>query len=102
MKGVIFFEQKIDGKASLSKIDKWQRMTKFLILSILKRSPDIVFTILITSYFAKNLSPQYTKAIKKNFRNIKGLKQQDIIYDGQDKLFIKGYSNSNQVGDKKS
>lgn len=65
-------------------------MTGSLIFLIIKTKVDITFTILTTSHFIKNLSHQYTKAIKIILRYIKGLKKQNITYKGQDKLFIEG------------
>lgn len=56
-------------------------MIKFFIFSIVKARPDIVFTTFIASYFAKNPSCQYTKAVKIILQYLKSLKKREITYN---------------------
>lgn len=60
--------------------------------SIIKTKSNIAFTILITSYFAKNLNYQYIELVNKILKYMKGLRQQNITYKNYDKLVVKGYS----------
>lgn len=56
-------------------------MTRLIIFSIVKTRPNIVFVILLVSYFAKNLSYQYIKAVKTIFKYLKRLKYQNKMYE---------------------
>lgn len=63
---------------------------------------DITFATLVVSYFAKNPSRQYTKAVKTIMHYLKATKNVEITYEnseGSGNLIIKGYSNSNWAGD---
>ncbi len=102
MKKATLFEQRTDREASPSEKEQYQRMTKSLMFSMVETRPDIAFAISIASHFAKNLSHKYTEAVKTILRSIKCLKQQGINYRGQDKLIVKGYSDSDWDGDKES
>lgn len=64
--------------------------------------PDIAFAILVISGFVKNLFWQYIEAMKTIMHYLKATKTVVIIYgngEGSGNLIIKGYSNSNWVGD---
>ena len=64
--------------------------------------PDIAFTTSIASRFAKNLSHQYTKAIKTILQYLKGLRKRGITYGGQEKILVEEYLDSDWAGDKNS
>lgn len=68
-------------------------MTGSLMFSMVERRPNIVFTISVTSRFAKNPSHTHIKNIKTILKYFKGMKKQGIIY-GQGTLAIERYSNS--------
>lgn len=59
--------------------------------------PDIDFAIFVVSYFVKNPSSQYIKAVKMIMRYFKATKMLDIIYNREknNNLIIKDYSDSN-------
>lgn len=63
---------------------------------------DIAFATLIASRFAKDPSYQYTKAVKTILQYLKDSREQGITYDGQEKLLVEEYLNSNWVDNKKS
>lgn len=69
---------------------------------MVKTRLNITFAILIASQYAKNLSHKHTKAMKTILSYITGSKYYGITYDGQQKLFIKGYFNSDWAKDLKS
>lgn len=58
----------------------------------IKTKSNSVFTILITSYIAKNRNYQYIKLVKIILKYMKGLEQQNITYRGYNKLVVKRYS----------
>lgn len=62
---------------------------------MIESHPDIAFITSIVSYFAKNRSRQYTKAVTTVMQYLKATCTLGIIYkgDGED-LIIKGYSDS--------
>lgn len=94
MKKTAFLEYKTEEKVSKSEKKRYQGMTGSLIFSIVEIRPDIVFTISVTSCFAKNLGYQHTKAIKTILQYLKGLNKQGITYGGQSKLLVEGYFDS--------
>lgn len=57
---------------------------------------------LVISRFVKNLSCQQTKIVKTIFQYFKRSKNTDITNKGQNKLFLKGYSNFKYVDNKNS
>lgn len=59
---------------------------------MVEKRPDIMFTTSITSYFAKNLEHQHTKAVKIILQYLKGLKEHKITYNSQSELLVKEYS----------
>ena len=61
---------------------------------MIETKPDIAFAISIVSRYAKNPSHQHTKAIKRIPKYIKASKHCKITYDGQEKLLVEGYSDS--------
>ena len=69
-------------------------MTRFVIFLIVETKLDIALTTFLASCFTKNLSYQYTKILKTIFCYLKSLKKQKIIYNGQTKLRIERYSDS--------
>lgn len=62
---------------------------------MVKAHPDITFAISVVSRFAKNLSHQYTKAVKTIMQYLKATHTLDIAY-GRDQrdLIIKNFPNS--------
>ena len=71
--------------------------------SIVETRPDIAFAISVVSQFAKNLSRQYTEAVKTIIRYLKATRSVGITYgreegEGGD-LTIKGYSNFDWASD---
>lgn len=73
-----------------------------IISSIVETRPDIPFVNSVASYFAKNSGHQHTKAVKTILQYLKGSKNQGIIYDGKDELYIEGYWDSDSAVDKQS
>lgn len=68
---------------------------------IIETRPNIAFALLVVSCLIKNLSWQYTKAIKTIIQYLKAIKTLGITYGGEKKvdLNMKGYSDFNEVGD---
>lgn len=95
MKETTLFQARVevDGKATTAKKDRYQGMTGSIIFSIVETRPDISFANSVTYQFAKNPGHPHTKVVKTILRYLKVSKDQEIIYDGQDKLIIKEYSN---------
>lgn len=91
-----------NGKASPSKKKTYQGMTGSLMFFIVETRPNIAFSTSIVSKFAKNLSCQYTEAIKTILWYLKGSRNRDITYEKQNKLLLKEYFDFNWAGDKKS
>lgn len=69
-------------------------MSESIMFSIVETRPDIIFVILVASCFAKNPSYQHTKVVKTILYYLKSSKNRGIIYRGQSKLKVEGYSNS--------
>lgn len=63
-----------EREALLSKKERYQEIIKLIIFSIIETRPNIVFVILLVSYFTKNLSYQYTKVVKTILKYFKKLK----------------------------
>lgn len=95
MKKNAFLHQKTNEEISAFEKKRYQRIIGSLIFFIIKIRPNIALITLVVSRFAKNPRYLHIKAVKTILRYMKGLKQQDIIYKGQEKLLIKGYSNFN-------
>lgn len=93
---------KTNSKISFFKKETCQEITRLLMFLIMKIKSDITFAILIVNKFAKNQFYQYIKAIKTILLYIKGSKDRNMIYRSQNKLFVKGYSDFNWAGEKKS
>ena len=64
MKKCAIFQAKIDDKASTIKHKKYKDIIGFIIFLIIEIKPDIMFAILVASYFVKNSGHQYIKTIK--------------------------------------
>ena len=94
------------GDASASETERYQGMTGSLMFSMVETRPDIAFTTLTVSRFAKNPSHQHIEAIKIILRYLKGSRDRGITYGGGDNnhagLIIEGYSDSDWAGDKDS
>lgn len=71
-------------------------MIDSIIFSNMEIRFNIIFAILVTSLFAKNLGHQYIEILKNIFRYLKKSKKQRIIYASVDyeDLFMKDYSDS--------
>lgn len=100
MKEFAFLTQRTEREASPFEKERYQGMTRSIMFLMVKTRPDIVFAISLVSRFAKNLSHQYTKAVKTILKYLKGSKEREITYKGKEELKIEGYSDSNWVGDK--
>lgn len=74
---------RIDGKSLFNKRGKYKGMTGSLMFSIVKTRPNIVFATSVASCFSKNLSQQYTKAVKTILRYLKRSKNYSITYGGK-------------------
>lgn len=70
--------------------------------SMVETRLNIAFATSVANQFTKNLSHQYTKAVKTILQYFKGLKKRGIIYGGQNKLLVEGYSNLDRASNKKS
>lgn len=79
-------------EATAAERERYQRMTGSIIFLIVETRPDITFTTLVMSHFAKNPSHQHNKAIKTIFQYLKAIKETEIIYGGEQRkdLIIKG------------
>ena len=64
--------------------------------------PDIAFATLVAARFAKNPGHQHTEAVKTILQYLKDSKKRGIIFGGQKRLFIEGYSDSDWANDKES
>lgn len=84
-----------------SKQEKYQDLTGLLIFLIVKTRPNITFTMLIVSRFAKNLSYFHTKAVKTIFKYLIRNKNRGIGY-GQNILKIKRNLDSDWASNKNS
>lgn len=74
-----------------------------LIFFIVKSKSDIAISIKIVTCFTKNSNHAYIKVVKIIFYYPKRLIDYIIIYsNNRENLFIKNYSDSNWVKDKKS
>ena len=73
-----------------------------LMFSMVETRPNIAFPTSVASRFAKNPGYQHTEAMKTILRYLKGSNKRGIIYSGQSKLLVEGYSNSDWAGDKKN
>lgn len=65
--------QYIKEKASPSEKKRYQGIIKSIIFSMVETKLHIVFAILLISYYIKNLSYQYIKAVKTIFKYLKDL-----------------------------
>lgn len=66
---------------------------------IVETQLNIAFVILTASRYAQNPSHQHTEVVKTILKYMKGSKHCRITYDSQEKLLIKGYSDSVWAGD---
>lgn len=95
IKETALLKQRTEEEISPSKKKRYQGITGSLIFSIVETRPDIAFDTSVTSHFVKNPGHQYTKAVKTILQYLNGLNKWGIIYGGQSKLLMEGYSNSN-------
>lgn len=77
-------------------------MTGSIMFSMIETRLDIAFATSVASWFAINPSHQYTKMVKTILQYLKGSRKQKIIYSGQEELLIHGYSDFDQVGNRKN
>lgn len=76
-------------------------MTESLMFSIIEIKPDIAFSITVATCFTKNPSYAYTEIINIIFQYQKGSMNCSITYrDKRKNLSIRGYLDSDWVGDK--
>lgn len=94
IKKFVLLQPHTDSQAITAKKKRYQGMTGSIMLSIVETKPDITFAILVIARFVKNLSHQYSKAVKIVLQYLEDSKEQRITFDGQDKLFLEGYSDS--------
>ena len=73
-----------------------------LMFTMVETRPNIAFVTSIASRYAKNLSHQHSGAVKMILRYMKDYKHYGITHGGQEKLLVKGYSDSDWVGDLES
>lgn len=79
------------SKVTQTKKKIYHRMTRLLMFFIVKTRLDIIFSILITVNFAKNLSYTDIKAIKTILCYIKRLIDYSILYsDNRENFSIEG------------
>lgn len=83
-----------ESQASNTEIERYQQMTGSSMFSIVETRPDIAFSTLVASCFAKNSFYQHTEAVKTILKYLKKMKTQGIIYGGEDDFKILGYSDS--------
>ena len=102
MKERALLQQKTDGKASASEKKQYQGMTGSLMFSIVETRLHIAFATLVASRYSKNPSHQQTEAVKTILKYMKGSRQRGITYDGQKKLLVVGYFDSDWAGDLES
>ena len=102
MKKLVLLFFCIDREATITKKEKYQSMTDFIIFLIVKIRPDIAFTTLVAAWFAKNLSHQYIKIVKIILQYLKSSREQGITFGDQNKLLVTGYSDSDWAEDKDS
>ena len=62
--------------------------------------PDITFVTSIASRFTKNSGHQHIEEVKTILQYLKDSRERDIIYGGQKKLLVEGYSNLDWADDK--
>lgn len=89
-------------KALLLEKKKYQGMIGSLMFSIVEIRPDITHATFLVSHFVKNLSYQYTKAVKTIFQYLKRSRNYRIIYGGDKKLCVRGYIDFDLANDKES
>ncbi len=75
-------------------------MTSSIMFSMVETRPDIAFATSVAARFAKNPGHQHTEVAKTVLRYLKGSRERGITFDGQDKLLIEGYSDSDWAEDK--
>ncbi len=91
-----------NGEVTAAEKERYQGMIRSIIFSMVQTRPDISFATSVASRFAKNPGHQHTEAVKTILRFLKSSRDRGIIYGGQDKLLVDGYSDSDWAGDKNS
>ena len=102
MKETALLQPKTEGQALAAERKRYQGMTGSIMFSMVETRPDIAFATSIASRFAKNPDHQHTEAVKTILRYLKGSREREITYSGQEKLLVQGYSDSDWAGDKES
>lgn len=92
----------LSSKAIQAEKKRYQGIIGSLMFSIVETKPDIAFSIAVIIYFTKNLNHLYFKTIKNILQYLKESINYEIIYGREIKLIIKGYLDSDYVGNKKS
>lgn len=69
---------------------------------MVEKRPDIAFATLMVSHFTKNAGHQHTEVVKTILQYLKSFKKWGITYSSQEKLLVKGYSDSNWADGKES
>lgn len=92
----------LSTEATQAEKKRYQGMTGSLMFSMVETRPDIAFSVAVAACFAKNPSHAHIEAIKTILRYLKGSIDRGIMYGGEDKLLVEGYSDSDWAGDKES
>lgn len=72
-------------------------MIDLLIFLIIRIRPNIAFSIIIATFFAKNISFAYIKTIQTIFQYLKRLINLKIIYTIKNLIFLKEYLHFNKT-----
>lgn len=75
MKEFIIMQSRTEGQATAAEIEKYQRMTRSLMFSMVKTRPNIAFATALVARFSKNPSHQHTEAVKTIFKYLKGSRE---------------------------
>lgn len=94
MKEIAIFQTRTEEKASTVEKEQYQGIMGSIIFLMVETRLDIVFTISVASCFVINLGHQQINVMKIILQYLKGLRDQDITYSDQKKLFINEYLDS--------
>lgn len=92
----------LSTEATQAEKERYQGMIGSLMLSMVETRPHIVFSVAVAARFAKNLSHAHIEPVKTILRYLKGSIDRGIMYGGEDKLLVEGYSDSDWAADKES
>ena len=68
--------------------ERYQGMTSSIMFSMVETRPDIAFATSIASQSAKKPGHKHTKVVKTILRYLKGSREREITYGGQDELLV--------------